>query len=293
MDWGRVRFFLSEVWRNFTRNAAMQITAIGTVAVTVALLGGFLFVRDALGRVGDEMLHQIQISVFLADGTSASAAQAIGAQIGHDPRVLSAQYVPKAAGLHEMRDRLRGQIDTALLTNNPLPDAYRVRLIRPEDVHAVAGAIAKIPGVANVTYAQDAVTRALRVGEVLARIGLVVLAVLVIVAAIIISNTIRLTVYARRREIAIMQLVGATNTYIRMPFVCEGLLAGLLGSLLALAVLALAERQLLPKLIAALPFVPLHGAVPNGATLALELLATGAAVGVVGSWISVGRYLRT
>jgi cell division transport system permease protein len=165
--------------------------------------------------------------------------------------------------------------------------------VRPADVHVVATGISKMPAVANVTYAQDAVTRALRVGEVLARVGLVVLAVLVLVAAIIISNTIRLTVFARRREIAIMQLVGATNTYIRMPFVCEGLLAGVLGSVVALGALALAERELLPKLTAALPFVPIHGATPNELVLALELLATGAAVGVVGSWISVGRYLRT
>jgi cell division transport system permease protein len=293
MDWGRVRFFLSEVWRNFTRNAIMQITAIGTVAVTVALLGSFLFVREALGRVGEDMLRQIQISVFLSDGTNATAAKALEARIAHDPRVLSLQYVSRAQGLHEMRERLRGQIDTSLLTNNPLPDSFRVRLVRPADVHAVAGTVAKLPGVANVTYAQDAVTRALRVGEVLGRVGLVVLAVLVLVAAIIISNTIRLTVFARRREIAIMQLVGATNTYIRMPFVCEGLLAGILGSAVAIGVLAIAERQLLPKMAAALPFVPLQSAAPDALILALELLATGAAVGVIGSWFSVGRYLRT
>jgi cell division transport system permease protein len=137
------------------------------------------------------------------------------------------------------------------------------------------------------------VQRALRVGDVLARIGLGVVALLVFVAAIIISNTIRLTVFARRREIAIMQLVGATNTYIRMPFICEGIIEGLAGAVLAIALLATAQRQLIPKLIAALPFVPLHTGGANDAMLALELLATGAAVGAVASWFSVGRFLRT
>jgi cell division transport system permease protein len=293
MDWGRVRFFWSEVWRNFSRNAAMQLTAIGTVTVTVALLGGFLFVRATLGSVGDQILHQIEISVFLSDATTPDAAKALQARIARDPRVRSVSYISKVAGLRQMRDRLKGQIDTTLLTSNPLPDALRVKVKNPDEVHAVAAAIGKLPGVATVTYAQDAVTKALRVGDVLARVGLGVVALLVLVAAIIISNTIRLTVFARRREIAIMQLVGATNTYIRMPFICEGVIAGVLGAALALALLAVAERQLLPKLIAALPFVPLLGTGPNQPMLALELLATGALVGAIASWVSVGRYLRT
>jgi cell division transport system permease protein len=293
MDWGRIRFFLGEVWRNFNRNAAMQLTAIGTVTLTVALLGSFLFVRTTLGGLGDQILHRIEISVFLQDAATGAGARAVAAQVAHDPRVASVTYIPKAQGLHEMRARLKGQIDTSLLTNNPLPDALRVKLVRPEDVHAVADRIAKMPGVATVTYAQDAVRKALVVGDVLGRVGLGIVAVLVLVAAIIISNTIRLTVFARRREIAIMQLVGATNTYIRMPFICEGMIHGIVGAALALLLLAVAERQLLPKLVGALPFVPLAGAAPNEMLLALELLATGAIVGATASWISVGRYLRT
>jgi cell division transport system permease protein len=293
MDWGRLRFFASEVLRNFTRNAMMQLTAIGTVTVTIALLGSFLFVRETLGAVGNDILHQIEISAFLKDGVTAEAARALQARLAANPRVRSVQYVPRAAGLRQMRERLRGQIDTSLLTNNPLPDALRVRLVRPEDVHAVAGSIAKLPGVATVSYAQDAVTKALRVGDVLARVGLAVVGILVFVAAIIISNTIRLTVFARRREIAIMQLVGATNGYIRAPFICEGLLEGFLGAVLAVGLLVIAQYQLVPKLVAALPFVPFRAAAPNELLLAFELLGIGAAVGVVGSWFSVGRYLRT
>jgi cell division transport system permease protein len=293
MDWGRVRFFFSEVLRNFTRNAAMQLTAIGTVTVTIAILGSFLFVRETLGAVGDQILHKIEISVFLSDATTGAAAQALQARIASDRRVSTVTYIPRAEGLRQMRERLRGQIDTSLLTSNPLPDSLRVKVVRPDDVHAVAAAIAKMPGVASINYAQDAVTKALRVGDVLGKVGLAVVGILMLVAAIIISNTIRLTVYARRREIAIMQLVGATNAYIRGPFICEGLIEGVLGALVALGLLVLAQFQLLPKLVAALPFVPLRSAAPNEITLALELLAIGAAVGVVASWFSVGRYLRT
>ncbi|MEO9097212.1 MAG: permease-like cell division protein FtsX [Candidatus Baltobacteraceae bacterium] len=293
MDWGKLRFFLGEVTRNFTRNAAMQLTAIGTVTVTIALLGSFLAVRTTLAGVGASILNKIEIAVFLDDKTTGDAAQVLRRRIAADPHVLSVAYVSKAQGLHEMRDRLKGQMDTTLLTSNPLPDALRVRVVHPDDVTKVAATIAKYPGVANVSYAAQVVTRALRLADVLAKIALAIVGVLVLVAAIIISNTIRLTVFARRREIAIMQLVGATNAYIRGPFICEGLLDGVLGAGIAIGLLALARRELVPKLIVAVPFLPLHAATPNGGMMALQLLGVGAAVGVVASWISVGRYLRT
>jgi cell division transport system permease protein len=292
MDWGRVSFFFGEVWRNFTRNLTMQLTAIGTVTVMIVLLGSFLFTQATIGAIGDDVLKKIEISVFLRDTASPADAKALAAQLSTDRRVRSVVYIPKSLGLQQMRDRLRGQIDTSLLTSNPLPDALRVRLVDPSNVRAVAISIRKNRFVANVEYADDAVQKLLRLSDVLGRIGLGIVALLVLTAAIIISNTIRLTVFARRREIAIMQLVGASSIYIRLPFIFEGFLDGLLGAVLALALLQLARFQLVPKLAAALPFMPLRIASMNQATFALELLVVGATVGIVASWLSVGRYLR-
>jgi cell division transport system permease protein len=293
MDSGRIRFFLSEVGRNFTRNLVMQLTAIGTVTVTIVLLGSFLFTRLTFGAIGNDVLQKIEISVFLSDTATPAQAKALEATLERDPRVRSVQYVPKAEGLREMRDRLRGQIDTSLLTTNPLPDALRVRLVDPSHANDVAAFARKQPLVANVEYAQDSVQELLRISDVVGRIGLAIIALLVFTAAIIISNTIRLTVFARRREIAIMQLVGASSTYIRMPFIFEGFLDGVLGAAIAIALLAIAHAQLWPRLVAALPFVPLHAATIDGLTFALQLLGVGALVGIVASWLSVGRYLRT
>lgn len=292
MDWGRVRFFLSEVWRSFSRNVLMQLTAVGTVAVTILILGGFLFAREALGKIGDDVVHKIEISVFLSDKSDRGTSEALQKRIVQDTRVAAVTFIPKADGLRLMRERLRGQIDTSLLTTNPLPDAMRVNVKRPEDVRDVAAAIRKMPNVASVEYAQDAVEKMLRVGDMLGRIGLGIVALLVLTASIIISNTIRLTVFARRREIAIMQLVGASAAYIRGPFIFEGFIDGLLGAGLALGALSLARHQLLPKLVAALPFVPLRAATINEVQFAFELLGVGAAVGIVAAWFSVGRHLR-
>jgi cell division transport system permease protein len=184
---------------------------------------------------------------------------------------------------------LGSDFDTSLLTANPLPNAYRVQVRNADDVPAVAASIAKLPGVAKVDFAADTVTKLLRAADVVGRVGLGMIGLLVLTAAIIIANTIRLTVFARRREIAIMQLVGATNTYIRMPFIAEGIIAGVAGALLAIGILAVGQFQLVPKIAATLQFIPFH---VNDLQLAGELLLVGAAVGLFASWFSVGRYLR-
>ena len=289
MDWGRLRFFLSEVFANFTRNAGMQFTAIGTVAVTIVLLGAFLYVRDTITAFGSGVLSQIEIAVYLKDDVDDAKAREVGAAFARDPRIKSAAYVPKKEGLKRMRDVLGKDFDTSLLTTNPLPNTYRVRVKNADEVPAVAASIAKNPRVAKTDYAADAVQKLLKTAGVLGRAGITLIALLSLSAAIVIMNTIRLTVFARRREIAIMQLVGATGMYIRMPFIAEGVIAGLLGAALAIGALALARQQIVPKLAATLAFVPFK---VNEGLICIELLACGAAVGLIASWFSVGRHLR-
>ncbi len=293
MDSGKVKFFLSEVLRNFSRNTGMQVTAIGTVAITIVLLGLFLFVRAALADAGNRLLDQIEISAYLRSDATPAQAAAIGDFLAKDPRIASAQFVPKKQGLAELRTRTRGAIDTELLTENPLPDKFRIKVRQPEQVDSVAATVRRLTGVDNVVYGQKIVQRLLALGGVLRRVGIGLILAFVGVASIIISNTIRLTVFARRREIAIMQLVGATNTYIRLPFICEGLLDGLVGALVALALLAGARAALWPRLLEALPWVQLRAMPVDARVLAAQLILTGVAIGVLASWISVGRYLRT
>jgi len=289
VDWGRLRFFLGEVFANFTRNAGMQLTAIGTVAVTIVLLGAFLYVRETLQTFGTGVLSQIEIAVYLKDDVDDAKAKDLATTFARDPRIASAVYVPKREGLKRMKDVLGADFDTNLLTSNPLPNAYHVRVKDPDTVAAVARRIAADPRVAKTDYAADTVQKLLKTAAVLGRAGIALIALLSLSAAIVIANTIRLTVFARRREIAIMQLVGATNFYIRMPFIAEGMLAGVLGAALAIGVLALAEHQVVPKLASTLAFVTFR---VNELTLCAELLVVGAAVGLVAAWFSVGRHLR-
>jgi len=270
----------------------MQITAIATVAVTIFMLGSFLYARETLSKLSSGMLSRIEISVFLSDRVDDKQGRAMSEVIGADPRVSAVTYIPKAEGLRQLQDRLRGQIDTSLLTSNPLPNAIRVRVKDPDAVPAVAQSIQKMRDVANVEYDQATVAKVLRLTETIAKLGLIMIVVLIFAAAVIISNTIRLTVFARRREIAIMQLVGATNLYIRAPFMAEGFIAGTLGALVAVIVLAILHAELLPRVMVTLSFIPFSTAHVDEVRLMFELLAAGAVVGVIGAWVSVSRYLR-
>jgi len=281
------------VLRNFTRNTGMQMTAIGTVAITIVLLGLFLFVRAAVADAGRQFLDQISVSAYLRTDATPAQADAIAHFLAQDPRVASVQFVPKKQALAELRQRTQGTIDTALLTENPLPDKFRIKARITEEVPAIADSVRRLNGVENVVYGQKIVARMLQLGAVLRRVGIAVIVVFFLVAGIIISNTIRLTVFARRREIAIMQLVGATSTYIRLPFICEGLLDGFVGALLAVALLAIARATLWPRLLEALPWAQIAVSPVDPRVLAAELLVVGAAIGVLASWISVGRHLRT
>lgn len=293
MDFGRFRFFVAEIIANLTRNAGMQLTAVGTVAVTVVLLGAMLFVRESVSHIGAQVLDQIEISVYLADTVTDAGAAALKARIASDPRVIDIRYIPKEEGFKEMSARLSGEIDTSLMTTNPLPNAFRMRVRRPQSVPGVAASVAKLPGVARVNYARDIVAKLLRIADIAERVGLGIIGILLLVASVIISNTIRLTVFARRREIAIMQLVGATPSYIRAPFIFEGLIDGLLGAGLAVGILAVARVELLPKLFAAIPFFPMARSGGDEHSIVLELLCAGGLLGTIASWFAVGRYLRT
>jgi cell division transport system permease protein len=272
----------------------MQATAIGTVAVTIILLGAFLFARVSLAHIGNELMSEITISVYAQPDATQDQEDALRTAFAKDDRIVSTEFVPKKQGLKELEARMRGQVDvSSYMTQNPLPDKFRVHVREPDEVPAVAASIRKLKGVYSVDYGQDVVQRLLQLGAVARRASIALIALFIVVAGIIISNTIRLTVFARRREISIMQLVGATNMYIRLPFICEGLIDGALGVIVAVGVLAGARAMLLPKLSLALPWLQLGAAHVDLASLVLQLFGVGAAVGVVASWIAVGRYLQT
>jgi cell division transport system permease protein len=287
-----VRFFWAEVAQNFTRNLTMALTAIGTVAVSVVLLGTILFFHDSFELFMKQVVGQVTIAAYLKDKSPQTAIDGTMRVMKSDPRVDTVTFVSKKQAIDALRKRLRGQMNLDVINTNPLPDALVVHPIDPADAAAIATRLRGLPTVANVTYRSEVTEKLLRIESVLGAVGFGIVALLLAATALLIYNTIRLTVFARSREIRIMQLVGATRWTVRWPFVFEGILTGLTGALIGIGLLDAAFHAFAPKIAIDLPFLPFNFTVVPVGTIAIELLATGAVVGMLASMLSVSRYLR-
>jgi len=292
LDWGKVRFFWAEVAQNFTRNLTMALTAIGTVAVSVVLLGTILFFHDSFELFMKQVVGQVTIAAYLKDKSPQSAVDGTMRVMKSDPRVDSVTFISKKTAIDALRKQLRGQMNLDVINTNPLPDAIMVHPIDPADAASIATRLRRLPTVANVTYRSEVTEKLLRIESVLGAVGFGIVALLLVATALLIYNTIRLTVFARSREIRIMQLVGATRWTVRWPFVFEGILTGLTGALIGIGLLDAAFRAFAPKIAIDLPFLPFNFTVVPVGMIAIELLATGAVVGMLASMLSVSRYLR-
>lgn len=278
--------------QNFTRNIGMALTAIGTVAVSIVLLGVFIFLRDSFDAAMKSVVSQLTIVAYLKDDFTQDGIDALTRRLKADSRLDGVRFVSKKQAMTNLRKQLRGQMNLNVINVNPLPNSLVLHTVDPNDVPAVAAELQAQPGVAVVNYASRVTNKLLKAEAVFSLAGIGVVALLLVATVLLIHNTIRLTVFARQREIHIMQLVGATGWTIRWPFVFEGILSGLAGAALGLAVLWSAHRFFVPKVELNLPFLPFKlDSVPVG-HLALELIAVGALVGMIASWFSVSRHLQ-
>lgn len=204
------------------------------------------------------------------------------------------EYISKERALERFRERLGEQqsILNALGDNNPLPNGYDIKVERPEQIKEIAQIIANIQGVENVRYGKEMVEKLFSLTKMIRTFGLIIIVFLALAATFIISNTIRLTVFARRREIGIMKYVGATDWFIRWPFLLEGMMLGFLGALIAVLVLMKLYSVFTGHMSVSIAFLPILPSYPILIYLAVFLLGVGMAIGALGSTISLRRFLH-
>lgn len=273
------------------RNALMAAAATSTIVVALAVAGGGLLVSANLIHLAALLEGQVEVVGFLRDGLSAAQQQDALARIAAVPGVRSATIVDRAAALGRLQRTFGASSLADLLPANPLPDSIEVRVTEAARTRAVAAAIQQTPGIEEVVFGAPVVdrlvaaTRAVRLG------GGVAAAFLAAAALLIIVNTIRLTIAARRQEIEIMTLVGATRGFVRWPFLIEGALQGAAAALLTSVLICAGYWFLTARASMSLPFLPmLPGSEILPAVLAV-VWGLGIAVGVCGSEIGLRRYL--
>ncbi|MFO7246697.1 MAG: permease-like cell division protein FtsX [Thermaerobacter sp.] len=291
--WGYV---FGEALRSLWRNGFMSLASVTTVAICLAVLAIILLVAVNLQYMASFVESQVEVVAFVDGSVDRAATRDLEARIEALPGVREAVFVSREAALErlkeqfgEHRDLLAGLEDPEA---NPLRDSFEVRLAGAQYAAAVAGELERMDGIEEVMHRQDVVDRLLAITQAVRTGGLVLVALLAAATVFIISNTIRLTVYARRHQVGIMKLVGATDGFIRWPFFLEGLMLGVLGAAVAGAAAWMGYDLVVETLTAAIPFIPILEQQPLLGNLMQLLLVLGAVIGAMGSTVSVRRFLR-
>lgn len=287
-------YFIRESVISLRRNSLMSFASISTVALSLLILGIFLVMVLNLNNMASVLESQVQISVYLQDNLSDHEMREIGTRISKLPGVTQVLYVSKEEAMSRFKTRLGEQqgLLTALGETNPLPNAFEVKVDKPERVKPVAEAAGQLKGVENAKFGQEVVENLFNLTKLMRIFGLILIIFLAMAALFIISNTIRITVFARRREIAIMKYVGATDWFIRWPFLLEGMFLGIGGALIAVLLIGQIYGGLTREIYQTLAFLPLIPQYPFITNISIVLLIVGATIGALGSSISLRKYMK-
>jgi cell division transport system permease protein len=283
-----------EALRSLYRNKWMTIASIGVVVVTLLMLGGFMLVNLNLNHITENVKEQVEIVLYVEDTATLAERNELREKLVAHSSLAEVRFVSRDEALQRLKKQM-GDIVEGYETaeENPLPDSFELRTHHPESVGAVAEELARYPAVAKVDYGKATVDRLFTATRAVQLVGLFLMVGLAITAIFLIAHTIKLTVFIRRREIMIMKYVGATNWFIRWPFVLEGLIIGLLGAVLPLAGLYYIYRASLEWVAANnLMFLTLLPASPIMGELSKYLIPLGTGLGILGSAFSMDRYLR-
>lgn len=285
---------MSEACKSFWRNSFMSIASIVTVALSFFILGIFAIMVANLDNFADNLENQVQISVYLKDGLTTEQVMGVGKRLKALPEVRQIKFTNKDQAMTELKERMKDQpgILEALEGKNPLPTSYEITFTQAGAVKKAAQIVSTYPEVESSHYGQEIIEQLLNITRVIRWGGMALIVLLTVATLFIISNTIRLTVFARRKEIGIMKYVGATNWFIRWPFLLEGLLLGFIGGVIADAALVQFYRFVTSEIHHSLAFLPLVGMNPFMYQVGIGLLLLSMIIGAVGSTISLKRYMK-
>lgn len=291
-----LRRHLRESFKSLARNGWMTFASASAVTVTLILVGVFFVIMMNLNKVATDLEAQVEIRVHIDVAASKEDQKILGQKIEKIPEVKSVKYSPKDQELNNLIKSFgdEGEAYKLFEQDNPLNDVFVVKTVKPEDTMMVAKKIEKMEYASKVKYGQGKIEKLFSIIKTSRNVGIVLIIGLLFTAMFLISNTIKITIVARRREIEIMRLVGATNAFIRWPFFLEGLWLGLLGSFLPIALVATSYYYLYDLLQPKLSgnFIELLHVNPFIYQISGLLLLMGALIGIWGSMMSVRKFLK-
>lgn len=282
----------------------MSLGAVITIYLSLLLVGIFIATGFVVNSVVEGVEDKVTIQIFLKDGVATEDVNKLQEQMLADPLVQGVDYTTKDEALQRFKEDMKQSPEIIdQLEGNPLPASLDVTLKDPRTVEQMVTNIKSNPTFVVVAdrpdtpedslkYGQQIVNKLFAFTRIVRIIEVVFVIMLSVVSLIFINNTIRLAIYARRKEIGIMRLVGASNWFIRTPFMLEGLIQALIGATLAILSVVALQAAILPRLKDALPFMAVSLSGSATMQIAVALTAAGALIGLAGSWLAMSRYLK-
>jgi cell division transport system permease protein len=296
MMFRNLKFAFNSAWQSFWRNLAVSLAAVLSITLILILAGINLLVGHAFSQVLDSFRERVsEISINIADDTPLQQVYDFQQKLAGDPRVASVKFVTKDEALAQFKSDPQNGTLTQQIEGNPLDAKLDVQVKNLSDVAAIDSLARNWAGVDPTdptNYQGDFINRMLQLSQWLSLAGVGLLVVLSVASVVIVMNTIRTAVYHRRKEIEVMKLVGATEWFVRGPFVLEGVITGILAASIALALLVVAYEPVVSRFKSDVGFIPLSYDPAFISSLATDLMLAGALLGAVGSYIGVRRFVR-
>ncbi|TME04564.1 MAG: FtsX-like permease family protein [Chloroflexi bacterium] len=291
-----LKFAFNSAWQSFWRNLAVSLAAVLSITLILMLAGINLLVGHAFSQVLDGFRDKVsEISINVSDDTPLSNVYDFQQQLAADSRVTNVKFVTKDEALTQFKADPQNGVLAQQIDGNPLDAKLDVQVKSLSDVAAIDAKARQWSGVDPTdptNYQGDFINRMLQLSQWLGLAGVALLVILLIVSVVIVMNTIRTAVYHRRKEIEVMKLVGATEWFVRGPFVIEGIMTGLVAAAIALALLVISYEPIVARFKSDVGFIPLSYDPAFISNLATDLLLAGALLGALGSYIGVRRYVR-
>ena len=289
----RVRYVLNEVLVGLWRNVTMTVAMIITMSVSLTMLGASVLMYMQVDRMKTFYYGEIEVSIFLRTDVTDAQRNAINQAIDASPLVASKAYETREQAFEKFKELWRDSPDFIKSVGpDSLPESYRVKLKNPEQYKTFADQIQGQQGIQDIVDQRQLLDKVFKIFDSVQLMALVVAAVMALAALLLVGNTIQVAAYSKRREVAVMKLVGASNWFIQAPFVLEAVVAGLIGSIIGFAALFVGKIVLLDGRLAAL--TKILTPIPNGNVwLMLPLLAAvGTGVSAITAWITLRFYLK-
>lgn len=296
MNINTFKYYIIDAFKSLNRNKTISLASVITVTTTLFLMGVFILLSQNIQIGMKNVESQLQIQVFLKDGISITDQENINQKLSSIPGISDVEYEDKSEALDKFNKEV-SENDNSLLSNydssnNPLPNSYIVKLVKPEVSEQVISSIENMSGIESINNDQEFTNKIISISNSLKWISIVLFILMMATSIFLISNTIKLTIFSRRKEIGIMKYVGATDWFIRWPFVIEGAVIGLIGAIASTVLLYSLYKIVFIKINESLLLINLLSPSYITQTLQWQFVLTGILIGGIGSSWSLFKFLK-